>query len=258
MAHTWIPINARINHDPEIIKLRKKFGHVAVLIWIELLTMAFDNNRDGEIRGGMEEIINELATVTDEINVHRGRRLVRQIFDRFVAVGCVEIPQNTDKSVYKKGGVKPKQGKNTDKSVKVKIAKWGKYHKIVQKTTPLHTDRHTDKEGKAPKKTTEEKGTEPWRGIADLIYESDKPKFARLVLFINWAKKQGYTGTLIAKTLERFWVMVKKKELRGDWWPYLMAVMKKLYHEDQQSEAGRMKEEELKFLKTMIDGVGQS
>lgn len=90
------------------------------------------------------------------------------------------------------------------------------------------------------------------KAVADRIYQSDPKKFARLIVWIKQAQKEGFAEPVVVMALERF------EPHRGaidNWYPYLDKLIYKAdqdynrdYHEAQHDE----RKEEIRALSKMV------
>ena len=84
-------------------------------------------------------------------------------------------------------------------------------------------------------------GKEPaWKSVADRIFNSDKARFLKLIVWLKDAAKAGYSETTIATALMDFEVQDKKHHI-DNWWPYLDKVALKAHAKIMQAEGEQYK-----------------
>lgn len=57
----WFPVSHKINRDPEVIELRKKYGNDFIYVWLEILSQCHENK--GFIKGDPQNIARFLNNV---------------------------------------------------------------------------------------------------------------------------------------------------------------------------------------------------
>jgi hypothetical protein len=230
----WAPISHEFNHDPEVIELRLLFGDWMALVWLELLIIA-DRN-EGEIRGSLEYICRSLTWLwlsnSKRYNTEWRANRVRMALEWMQNKNWIRI-----------------------ESESIQIVKFLKYHRTPEhKQVPSEPDltRPNHKEIKDQGKTapkTEEKKTKELdpevKRIGQMIFEVDRKKFARLIVWIKHAEQE-HSPEVIAASLQSFLPYAEKTQ---NWYAYLSKILDKteatMNAEQERRENDRRKSEPL-------------
>ncbi len=94
---------------------------------------------------------------------------------------------------------------------------------------------------------------------ADKIYQSDRQKFQKLILWLM-AAQHTYSAEVIAETLKQFEPMAKG--VSNDWWPYLDKILDKtegkINASNAQAESEARKKESLGQFGAILDRIARA
>ena len=94
----WHPVAHHFNRDVEVQELRRKFGDWMALVWIELLSIADQN--EGRIPGSLDEVADSLAYVSLLSRLGHARATTRAALDFMVAHGWLRVGHSVDTSTH--------------------------------------------------------------------------------------------------------------------------------------------------------------
>lgn len=233
----WFPVSHDINRDPEVWALTEKFSDKALRIWLECLSIA-DRN-EGVVTRALDDWC---RAVTFLLRTHHRR--TTEVVAEFLRLGWLVLDEDHKT---------------------VRVAKYAEYHQTREKikshkeTKEVPTILPSEPSllnSIATKKPRLEKGEPEWKEIADIIYNSDPKRFARLMQLINWAAKEMYSDLVIRAGLEKLWRALQGNTIQN-WWPYARKCLEKAYTEDQQAQSIVDKREGARFVATLIKSVAK-
>jgi hypothetical protein len=215
----WFPVSHDINSDPEVIELTDKFGLTGLKVWLEILSIA-DRN-DGVVGNNIESLSRALA---------------------------VKVSSKTSRVLLVLLWITTRQWLDNNSTIRVR--NYLKYHRTAEpKSLPSEPDRtrpEPDLKIKNPdpapsvdspikdKEASKVRTLDPRiKEIADRIFNSNKPKFLRLIVWVKQAQKHNFEDQVIVAALERFEPYCAEIE---QWYPYLD---KLIYKADQDINRDR-------------------
>lgn len=228
----WFPVNHDINRDPDMRELRKEHGDKAILVWLELLSIA-DRN-EGYVPG-------RLSLLSLTIGGLIGLKPLS-------VANVVGWLSHRRKIVYHNGG-------GLDRSRY--IANWAKYHRTQK---PIYKDSETNVPDTEPSEPSEpslikesslpplpaspalskdkpDGKLSPWvKEAADRIYTTDPRRFAKLVVWTKAAQKQ-HSEEVIVATLNEFYPY---RTSISDWYPYLDRIANRVHNEQAIGKAEKV------------------
>ena len=91
--------------------------------------------------------------------------------------------------------------------------------------------------------------------IADRLYKRDPARFKKIIVWVNWASKDGWPNEMMLEALQ----ILEGKELSGApvelWWPYLYRVMQKHRTQRLQREGEGYKKGDLNSIRSILSDV---
>ena len=218
----WFHVSHDINADGEVWELTDQFGVAGLRLWLELLSIA-DRN-EGYIPAMSESTVRQLS-----IKCNTTQSRVRLVYD--FTVTKTWVVSDPSPRIRNWALFNPSRGDKKEKQSSPPT--------IPSPSPPLPIQE-------------EDQQTEPWRAVADEIFNSDKRRFQRLVVWIAESRKKGYGEKDIAQALTAFWSADRKSSV-ANWWPYLSKLIEKQVVRSNghaaEIEGDSYKQEEAKWLR---------
>ena len=252
MSSRHFPVSQEINSDPQVWELTDTFGDRAIRTWLEILAILDREKNKWKLVDGWETVISR--------KVRQSPATVSRIVGWMLANGWLiagQLLANGQPEV-------------------LSAPKFAKFHKLrsENRLPPNLTEPNLTEPKMKPAPTAgvdnskiktgngngNEKGNESWRAVADRIFNSDKKKYLRLIVWIKAQYAAGSPGVVITEVLEKF-------EPHGkdiiDWYPYLTKMATK--YRQNYFERQAIVEHELRVqapipneVRQLISGIGKA
>jgi hypothetical protein len=233
----WFHVSHDINSDGEVWELTDKFGVSGLRVWLELLSIA-DRN-EGRLPIDSEASIRQLSIKCNTTQRHL-RGILEFIQSRLWIVSDPS-PRIRNWAIYNPST----EGKRAVESSPPTSLPLPSLPKDAEPTPSADFKKEKPKRGLDPK----------IKEIADRIYHSDPPRFARLIAWIKDKEKRDYPPEVIIETLAQFEAREKTTKVK-DWWPYIERIHTKVYGQWNEAQAAKVKDSENKFVLNLVKATG--
>ena len=263
----YFPVSQTINTDPEIRELKAALGLPGFSMWLEVLART---DKDPLWKGSEKNIASVLAGVCQS-NTRGARRVLEWLTDRvWIRWQRGSVYPHRGGLNYTTEGVTDLSQRGSEEGNRegLILVNWSKYHKTRsakklstgEQKSPLPTVRPNHPNllnlkdavpppvDNSPPPAPEAARPEPQKKGNGLdlklkeaysrVYDKDRTKFDRIIVWVNLRLKEGLTPEMIADALAKFEPYAKDIE---DWWPYLDKLALKAYAESNQAESGKYK-----------------
>jgi len=208
------PLAHGFNRDPQVRELRKKYADWMGYVWQELTLIA-------DLNGGV-------VTGTPE-----------QIGESLAYISLTKRPSLSAKCITNALGFMEKCGWIAVQTDRVLVLNYLKYHpKETVKKVPTNEqtneqtnevknqDAKGDAKGVVSNLVFQPTGLNPLiKEVADRIFLSNRPKFAKLIVWIKEAQKEKYRDDVIATALMDFERYASRID---NWWKYLDGILNRV------------------------------
>ena len=265
MSSRHFPVSQEINSDPQVWELTDTFGDRAIRTWLEILAILDREKNKWKLVDGWETVISRKvrqspATVSRIVGwmLANGWLIAGQL----LANGQPEVLSAPKFAKFHKlrseNRLPPNLAEPNLTEPKMKPAPTaGVDNSKIRKQNGKGGDANQRQPAEATVGVTEH---EPWRPVADRIFNSDKKKYLRLIVWIKAQYAAGSPGVVITEVLEKF-------EPHGkdiiDWYPYLTKMATK--YRQNYFERQAIVEHELRVqapipneVRQLISGIGKA